>query len=356
MGGPGCRRVARCRRAARAGRPGVARHPQPGRAAGRLLGPGPPGRRLGAPSAGRRRGDSRPIHKPPPPRQPAKPAQEFELRVVGPDGKPIPGADRRAEGRPAPDAPNRSAKARSSGSNCTGSSWRRTPRGGSWSSFPGRPAVSACSSPSPATAPTVRGGRPRITTSRSRPASRPSSRRPGRSGESSSTPTGSRSEAWRSAPASSSRNAPATSDNSAAARGRRPTPRASWRFDSVPVSMGEVHVEIDHPSFMPIRRFLERREFGIEPGREPIEQDRPGSRPDGDRQGHRRSGKADRRGPGAHQVLQRHPQSNDGAGRRLQAGWLRAAARPARGVRQGPGDGHEGAQHRAGDGTGRLPR
>ena len=42
-----------------------------------------------------------------------------------------------------------------------------------------------------------------------------------------------------------------------------------WRFDSVPVSMAKVHVEIGHPSFMPIRRFLERREFGIEPGRQP---------------------------------------------------------------------------------------
>jgi beta-lactamase regulating signal transducer with metallopeptidase domain len=42
-----------------------------------------------------------------------------------------------------------------------------------------------------------------------------------------------------------------------------------WHFDSVPVSMAEVHAEIDHPSFMPIRRSLTRGEFGIEPGREP---------------------------------------------------------------------------------------
>ena len=33
--------------------------------------------------------------------------------------------------------------------------------------------------------------------------------------------------------------------------------------------MAKVHVEIGHPSFMPIRRFLERGEFGIEPGRQP---------------------------------------------------------------------------------------
>ena len=85
-----------------------------------------------------------------------------------------------------------------------------------------------------------------------------------------------------------------------------------WRFDSVPVSMSEVFVEINHPSFMPVRRPLTRGEFGIERGREPIGQDRSGSRPDGDRQGHRRSGKADRRGTGAHQVPQRHPRSEDG--------------------------------------------
>ena len=128
-----------------------------------------------------------------------------------------------------------------------------------------------------------------------------------------------------------------------------------WRFDSVPVSMAEVHVEIDHPSFMPIRRLLERREFGIEPGREPASKivlDRgltvTGKVTD-------EAGKADRRGPGAHQVLERRPRGHDGAGRRLHAGRLRAEARPSRGVRQGPGDGHEGAQHRAGDGTGRLP-
>ena len=42
-----------------------------------------------------------------------------------------------------------------------------------------------------------------------------------------------------------------------------------WHFDSVPVSMAAVHVEIDHPSFMPIRRSLNRGEFRIEPGRQP---------------------------------------------------------------------------------------
>jgi hypothetical protein len=36
-----------------------------------------------------------------------------------------------------------------------------------------------------------------------------------------------------------------------------------WRFDSVPVSMNEVFVEISHPDFMPNRRALTRSEFGL---------------------------------------------------------------------------------------------
>ena len=43
-----------------------------------------------------------------------------------------------------------------------------------------------------------------------------------------------------------------------------------WHFDSVPVSMSEVFVEINHPGFRPIRRPLTRAEFGIERGREPV--------------------------------------------------------------------------------------
>jgi hypothetical protein len=42
-----------------------------------------------------------------------------------------------------------------------------------------------------------------------------------------------------------------------------------WHFDSVPVSMPEVQVSIDHSAFKPLRRPLARNEFGIEPGREP---------------------------------------------------------------------------------------
>lgn len=42
-----------------------------------------------------------------------------------------------------------------------------------------------------------------------------------------------------------------------------------WRFDSVPASMSEVFAEISHPDFMPVRRPLTRGEFGIERGHEP---------------------------------------------------------------------------------------
>ena len=42
-----------------------------------------------------------------------------------------------------------------------------------------------------------------------------------------------------------------------------------WRFDSVPASMGMVYVSIDHPDFQPIQRPVARGEFGLEAGREP---------------------------------------------------------------------------------------
>ncbi|MHC5541801.1 carboxypeptidase-like regulatory domain-containing protein, partial [Singulisphaera rosea] len=42
-----------------------------------------------------------------------------------------------------------------------------------------------------------------------------------------------------------------------------------WRFDSVPASLGEVHVEINHPTFKAVRRPLTRSEFGLAAGREP---------------------------------------------------------------------------------------
>jgi beta-lactamase regulating signal transducer with metallopeptidase domain len=43
-----------------------------------------------------------------------------------------------------------------------------------------------------------------------------------------------------------------------------------WRFDSVPVSMSEVYVEINHPDYTPVRRSLARGEFGLERGQEPV--------------------------------------------------------------------------------------
>jgi RNA polymerase sigma factor (sigma-70 family) len=42
-----------------------------------------------------------------------------------------------------------------------------------------------------------------------------------------------------------------------------------WHFDSVPISLREVHVEINHPGFMPVRRTLSRSEFGITSGARP---------------------------------------------------------------------------------------
>jgi beta-lactamase regulating signal transducer with metallopeptidase domain/uncharacterized GH25 family protein len=42
-----------------------------------------------------------------------------------------------------------------------------------------------------------------------------------------------------------------------------------WRFDSVPDSKGEVAVEINHPAFLPVRRSLGRGGFGVRSGGEP---------------------------------------------------------------------------------------
>jgi len=42
-----------------------------------------------------------------------------------------------------------------------------------------------------------------------------------------------------------------------------------WRFDSVPDSMREVHVEVSHSSFQPLRRSLSREGFGLEGKHEP---------------------------------------------------------------------------------------
>ncbi len=51
---------------------------------------------------------------------------------------------------------------------------------------------------------------------------------------------------------------------------RKTDAAGKWHFDSVPVSMSEVFVEINHPRFKPVRRQLTRGEFGLEPGREPV--------------------------------------------------------------------------------------
>ena len=211
-------------RAGLAGRLLAARSPAAGyraadpHRAGRMvaLRPDPPRRRRGAPS--RAAGEATPGDPQAAAAAPAGPVRNSSCASWGRTGSRSPRPSSSwvpIRSRP----PNRSARASSSGSNSTGSSWRRTPRGGSWSSFPRPPNVSTCSSRSRAMAPTGRGGRPRPTTSRSRPASPPSWRRPGRWGGSSSTPTASRSQAWRSVPASNSRSDPAKPGKWAAARG-----------------------------------------------------------------------------------------------------------------------------------------
>jgi beta-lactamase regulating signal transducer with metallopeptidase domain/uncharacterized GH25 family protein len=43
-----------------------------------------------------------------------------------------------------------------------------------------------------------------------------------------------------------------------------------WRFDSVPVSMKEVYVEINHTGYRPVQRALARTVFGLERGQEPV--------------------------------------------------------------------------------------
>ena len=45
--------------------------------------------------------------------------------------------------------------------------------------------------------------------------------------------------------------------------------QGKWRFDSVPTSKNSVFVEISHPGFMPNRRPLTRSEFGLKPEQQP---------------------------------------------------------------------------------------
>jgi beta-lactamase regulating signal transducer with metallopeptidase domain/uncharacterized GH25 family protein len=52
--------------------------------------------------------------------------------------------------------------------------------------------------------------------------------------------------------------------------GQKTDAAGRWHFDSVPASMREVFVEINHPGFSPVRRPLTRAEFGIERGQQPV--------------------------------------------------------------------------------------
>ena len=60
-----------------------------------------------------------------------------------------------------------------------------------------------------------------------------------------------------------------------------------WRFDSVPVSMAEVHVEIDHPDFRPLRSTIASRRLRHRAGPGADVEDRSGARALRDRHRHR---------------------------------------------------------------------
>jgi alkaline phosphatase len=50
---------------------------------------------------------------------------------------------------------------------------------------------------------------------------------------------------------------------------RKTDAAGKWHYDSVPASLSEVFAEINHPGFRPLRRALTRAEFGLERGRQP---------------------------------------------------------------------------------------
>ena len=121
--------------------------------------------------------------------------------------------------------------------------------------------------------------------------------------------------------------------------------QGKWRFDSVPVSMNEVGVEITHPEFMPRRRGLSRSQFGISEGAQaiaPIKLER----------GLAVTGKVtdeqDQPIVGAlvrTKFLNDIHMRNDGRIRRLSACRLRAANGEDRRFGEGTGDGHARSAH-----------
>ena len=112
-----------------------------------------------------------------------------------------------------------------------------------------------------------------------------------------------------------------------------------WRFDSVPASMAESlrgeSIILDFKAGPPTAR-LAASSGSSRSGAD--RQDRSRPRSDGVRQSHRRGGKADRRGTRSHQVCQRYPRSEDRERRSLPIERMRATVGQNRGFRQGPGD------------------
>ena len=199
---------------------------------------------------------------------PARPAQDFELSVVGPDGKPIPGATVELRGDSLP-TPDRIRKGKVTGQQLHGIFVATDDAGRLAFEFPRAPGRLGVFI-------TIPGYGPYCTRWSSANHDEPIPARFTAELEAAWTvggiivdPDGKPVGGVEVAPSIEFKKRPG--DTRQFGSGARATTDATgrWRFDSVPVSMAKVHVEISHPGFMPIRRYLERREFGIEPGRQP---------------------------------------------------------------------------------------
>ena len=115
---------------------------------------------------------------------------------------------------------------------------------------------------------TGRAGRPRVMLRRSRPASRPSWRWAGPWEGSSWTPKASQSQGVTVSPSMEYKKRPGVHRQFGVGAARKTNAAGHWHFDSVPASMSEVFVEINHPGFRPLRRRSLAAEFGLERGRQ----------------------------------------------------------------------------------------
>ena len=199
---------------------------------------------------------------------PAKPAQEFALRVVGPDGKPIPGAIVELGGDPLP-TPDRIRKGKVTGQRGHGIFVATDDAGRLAVEFPRAPERFGVFI-------TIPGYGPYWTGWSSENHDEPIPARFTADLEAAWTvggivvdPDGKPVAGVEVRPSIEFKKRPGDTRQFGSGARAKTDAAGRWHFDSVPVSMAKVHVEIGHPSFMPIRRYLERREFGIEPGRQP---------------------------------------------------------------------------------------